>query len=109
MTFFCFERSTDQTMFLHVCRAEALQGKNPGPYSLKAIWYWLTSKKTSAYLTLKTKQSWPYALPMAKFKCVKNEGNGLRDKPAFVAIEGDAGESIPLTAHRLSIFLLALA
>ena len=49
---------------------------------------------------------------MVKFKCVKNEfpgKNGTRDRPAFVAIVGDDGEMVPLNAHRLSIFLSALA
>lgn len=86
-----------------------LQGKHPGPYTPKTIWYWLTRKKTTAYLTLQHKPQSKHALPMAKFMCTKNEGKGMRDRPAYVAMQGEAGEMIPLTAHRLSLFILALA
>ncbi|CAK9093917.1 unnamed protein product [Durusdinium trenchii] len=89
--------------------SEVLQGKHPGPYTPKTIWYWLTRKKTTAYLTLQHKPQSKHALPMAKFMCTKNEGKGMRDRPAYVAMQGEAGEMIPLTAHRLSLFILALA
>ena len=85
--------------------------KFPG-WSMKSIWYWLTGKKTISTLTLKHKPEGEFTPPMVKFKCVKNEfpgKNGTRDRPAFVAIVGDDGEMVPLNAHRLSIFLSALA
>eukprot|EP00913_Durusdinium_trenchii_P031617 g29607.t1 len=40
---------------------------------------------------------------MAKFACVKNEGQGLRDRPAFVAMDDGTGAPVPLTAQRLSV------
>ena len=68
--------------------------------------------RTISTLTLKHKPEGEFTPPMVKFKCVKNEfpgKNGTRDRPAFVAIVGDDGEMVPLNAHRLSIFLSALA
>lgn len=78
----------------------------------KSIWYWLTGKKTIATLTLKTKYDRQYNPPMVKFQCVKNEHPGeygTRDRPAYVAMLGEQGEMIPLNAHRLQLFLMALA
>lgn len=78
----------------------------------KSIWYWLTGKKTIATLTLKTKYDRKYNPPMVKFQCVKNEHPGefgTRDRPAYVAMLGEDGEMIPLNAHRLQLFLMALS
>lgn len=72
----------------------------------------LTVPRTIATLTLQNKREQQYSAPMVKFQCVKNEHPGkygTRDRPAYVAIEGENGEMIPLNAGRLQIFLMSLA
>jgi len=87
------------------------QHATANPNLLRCASHW-NNPRTIATLTLKTKYDRQYNPPMVKFQCVKNEHPGkygTRDRPAYVAMLGEQGEMIPLNAHRLQLFLMALA
>ncbi|CAK9081083.1 unnamed protein product [Durusdinium trenchii] len=92
-----------------IMESDLIQRPNGNPITPKTIYHWLTGRETIAYLSLKNMNRLKKSYSMAKFACVKNEGQGLRDRPAFVAMDDGTGAPVPLTAQRLSVFLLALA